>query len=353
MPMPKPLKNENEKEFISRFMSNKTMIKEYPDEEQRLAVAYQQWNRLKKSCVCNLIKSIDKLVKADDEELKQDLKLYIELDYTIKRINVMENFTYKLLREELNHYIRGIKDYVSKGRTEDILNYVKRSLLASDDFVNKYGRRFNKFLDLTTEQLTDVYLKSIDKELFFSYFSDRTTDFIDSWSKELAELIHETSYNELDSILKVGLEEGKGINDIAKDLRNSYGFSRTRSRTIAITEVLTAHSHAGFESAIQNPSVDRVTWRHSGIRGITPRPNHVALDGKTIKKGEWFDLGTEQAQYPRQTSLSAKERVRCHCLLQQVVDDEILGLSLERRQQLQKEAIESDNRIYNRKARSK
>ena len=43
-PMPKPNPDETEAEFIERFMNNEEMQQEYPDEEQRLAVASDTWN---------------------------------------------------------------------------------------------------------------------------------------------------------------------------------------------------------------------------------------------------------------------------------------------------------------------
>jgi HK97 family phage prohead protease len=43
MPIPKPKKNENQDEFISRCMGDDIMVKDYPDEKQRAAICYQQW----------------------------------------------------------------------------------------------------------------------------------------------------------------------------------------------------------------------------------------------------------------------------------------------------------------------
>lgn len=43
MPMPKPNENETEKAFISRFMNDDTMKAEYPNIDQRLAVANKAW----------------------------------------------------------------------------------------------------------------------------------------------------------------------------------------------------------------------------------------------------------------------------------------------------------------------
>lgn len=45
MPMPKPKPSETEKDFISRFMEDEEMKKEYPDDKQRLAVASSEWRK--------------------------------------------------------------------------------------------------------------------------------------------------------------------------------------------------------------------------------------------------------------------------------------------------------------------
>ncbi len=48
MPMPKPKKNEKRSEYVSRFMSNDNMKKEYPKQDQRVAVAYNKWRKHKR-----------------------------------------------------------------------------------------------------------------------------------------------------------------------------------------------------------------------------------------------------------------------------------------------------------------
>jgi hypothetical protein len=44
MPMPKPKPMESQKDFLSRFMSDETMLAEYPDDKQRMAIAEQAWS---------------------------------------------------------------------------------------------------------------------------------------------------------------------------------------------------------------------------------------------------------------------------------------------------------------------
>ncbi len=48
MPIPKPTEGENQKEFIARCMSNEVMVREYKDNEQRLAICFSQWKQRNK-----------------------------------------------------------------------------------------------------------------------------------------------------------------------------------------------------------------------------------------------------------------------------------------------------------------
>ena len=43
MPLPKPRADEKQQEFITRCMSDGTMMIEYKERDQRLAVCYVQW----------------------------------------------------------------------------------------------------------------------------------------------------------------------------------------------------------------------------------------------------------------------------------------------------------------------
>ena len=48
MPIPKPNPNEEKKEFIQRCMENETMVSEYKNTDQRLAVCSTSYETLKK-----------------------------------------------------------------------------------------------------------------------------------------------------------------------------------------------------------------------------------------------------------------------------------------------------------------
>lgn len=48
MPVPKPRKGESRSDYVSRFMANEAMRKEFPKQAQRSAVAHSTWRRSKK-----------------------------------------------------------------------------------------------------------------------------------------------------------------------------------------------------------------------------------------------------------------------------------------------------------------
>ena len=48
MPLPKPRKKEKQNHFIDRCMKDDIMIKEFPNNKQRVAVCYSQWREWEK-----------------------------------------------------------------------------------------------------------------------------------------------------------------------------------------------------------------------------------------------------------------------------------------------------------------
>lgn len=53
MPLLKPNKEESQEEFTKRFMSDESMVNEYPDEKQRMAICVKQWDDKDKNSVVN------------------------------------------------------------------------------------------------------------------------------------------------------------------------------------------------------------------------------------------------------------------------------------------------------------
>lgn len=292
-----------------------------------------------------LLKAIDVYISKADDDLVDKLKEegYINALETVEDINSLEDTIADILEDELQYFLGELED----SDLEDAINNIVQKLVEGDLTDENLTEAFKDVLDKSLRDLTDAYIKDIDKDLAFSMFSERTTDWINSWSEDLGNLMKLTSHKELQRILNKGLEDGESMQQVIDNLMDSYGFSRKRARATAITEMLTAHSYSKEEAIRQSPAVDRKEWKHTGSHKNKPRPHHQAMDGTIVNKNEPFVIyapsGTYEAMFPRDTALPASERVNCHCVHRAIVNDDIFGLSLDERKKLQQEAIDDDN----------
>jgi len=290
--------------------------------------------------VDKLLKALDKVIKEEEDDLKEELEEFEGVDIVVKSINDYEKKISKLLRKQKKHFIKGINEYVAKDvALKDLVNYVMQDLTAADTFMEDMEGITMEFLELTIKELCTMLMEAIDKDVQFEVFSERTTDWIKSWSKDLADLMKLNTHESIEKVLNEALENGEGIPKIIDKLKELPDFNRNRAKATAITEMLTAHSRSQWESYMQSPAVTEKTWKHSGGKGIKPREDHVALDGTSVAVDKEFSVGGESAQYPRDPNLTAKQRVNCHCAMGPKVDQSIIKLSKEEKLKLREEAL--------------
>lgn len=295
--------------------------------------------------MCNcvpLLEAIERYLQKADDDLADTLGAegYLLPELTVEDINAIEDELAEILEEQRSELLWQIEHHGIQAALDGVLP----DFLADE----RVAALFAEKLESIMSELIDAYIKSIDKELVFNTFTDRTTDWIRSWSEELGQIMQLSSHDDMENILTSALEEGKSVADVTDQLMDSYTFSRKRARRTAITELLTAHSAAAHEAYRQSPAVEGKMWRHTGAHKNTPRLNHMAIDGQTVPKDKPFELigadgSPHSPMYPRDPILPPAERVNCHCITQPVVDESILGMSLEERRRLQQEAIDADN----------
>lgn len=288
----------------------------------------------------NLIKSLNFIIKEDEENLEEEIGEIEGLETVIDSINKYEKKLAKLFRKQKKYYIDGINEYIAKDvALKDLINYVMQDLTAADTFINSMSDITIEFLQITIKELCTIMMDTIDKDVQFEVFSQRTIDWISNWAFQLGQLMQINTSKALETLLNNALENGEGINKIVEELKELPEFDRRRAKVTAVTEMLTAHSRSLWESYSQSPAVTGKTWKHSGGKAIEPREDHKALDGTTINVDDFFLVGGEKAQYPRDTSLSAKQRVNCHCTLGPSVDQDIIKLSKEEKLKLREQAL--------------
>ncbi|MCY8346820.1 hypothetical protein MOC74_15335 [Bacillus haynesii] len=296
-----------------------------------------------------LLNSLNTFIrKAEEDDEKSIVEVIPDFPGLSKIPGYVQGYEKKvarLLRRQRKKFLSGLNDFVSKDSKETleaILVYFTQNIFAADDFEEHFQELTEGFLQQTIEELASVIMDSLDPEVPFKVLSSRSTNWIKGWSEELAEIMKLNTHEAVENVLTEAIENGASIQVIELTLRDLPQFDRLRARTTAITEVLAASSAAQQEAYSQSPAVTAKKWRHSGGKKNNPRENHMALDGTVIGVDEEFTIpgSVETCMHPRDSKLSAKERVNCHCVLSPVVDHKILGLSAE-----EKEAIRSNTSV--------
>ncbi|MCY8705402.1 phage head morphogenesis protein [Bacillus inaquosorum] len=288
---------------------------------------------------------IQKAEKNQGKNLEESIPDFPGLSKIPGFVEKYEKGIARLLRRQRKKFLDGLNGFISKDSKETLealLVFFTQNLFAEDDFEEEFQELTEGFLQQTVEELAEVIMESLDPDVPFEALSTRAADWIKGWSEKLAKIMKLNTHEAVENVLTDAIENGSSIQDIELTLKDMPQFDRDRARTTAITEVLAASSAAQHESYAQSPAVKKKKWRHSGGKKNNPRENHIDLDGTVIGVDEEFEIpgSSETCMFPRDPKLSAGERVHCHCVLSPVVDNEILGLTAEEKEEIRREALE-------------
>jgi len=289
----------------------------------------------------------------DDLEKTLDDEGYADSKETVETANRIEDAISDALDNQTDAFVKSLEDADEQAIRLDIyFADIWPEFKENDIFDKAVLQLFFDELNNMFPKLVNDYIMETDKELVVDQLTKRTTDWIKSWSEELADIMNLSSHEELEKVLLDGMEEGKSISELTQeildgDIRNT----RYKARRVAITETLRAHSYAKEESIRQSPAASGKEWVHTGGYRNEPRQNHVDMDGQIVGKDEHFTLIGKNAKtyeplFPRDIILPPSESINCHCLHRAVVDEKVLGLSLEERKRLQAEIIAEDNKAW-------
>jgi hypothetical protein len=289
----------------------------------------------------DIIKAIDHYIAMADDDLKDELEDEGRAlpDDSVKMANNLEDGIAAALISETNYFIEQIKKQNSVADLMDLLEQIREQDIVNEEIERVAAEQLKKFIP----KMVVHYAMDVDEGIKITAVSKRTTAWIDAWSKELGELMKLNSNTEIENILNKALESGDDIQTVTRTILDSgIRDEYYKARRVALTELFRAHNVSRYEASLQSPCIVSKRWRHSG-RG-KPRPNHKAMDGVTVPKNEPFvlqgaDGSTYYPMHPVDSCLPAGEAVNCHCTVDDVVDEEILGLSTEERQKLRDEAL--------------
>lgn len=139
-------------------------------------------------------------------------------------------------------------------------------------------------------------------------------DFIAGRANQLAGEVTDTTYQAIQQALADGVGQGLSIDDLAAEVQDVFdGASRSRAKTIARTEVISASNGSASLAAAQLPPdvVAGAEWISTA--DDRTRDDHVDADGQVVPMGTPFTVGGEQLAYPGDPSGSADNVINCRC----------------------------------------
>lgn len=293
-----------------------------------------------------LIKAIDNYIAKVDGDFAETLgdEGFLKPKESIQYIKEIENSTTEALIAETDYFVSEAEKAIDlETFAKDIWPGLKSDDTLKPSIANIYTEQLEKFMP----EFAGYYIAQTDKNLKLEQISKRTMAWVKNWSEELGEIMQLNSHKEIERVMEKGLKAGIGMAEFTRELLDSGVHNEYyKARRVAVTEVLRAHSVAQQEAFMQSPAVSEKMWKHTGAYRNDPRQNHVDMNGQRVSVDEPFELtgadgSSYYPMYPRDTNLPPEESINCHCMCQPVVNEEILGLSLEERQRLQQEAIDT------------
>lgn len=318
------------------------------------------YNNLAKAVLAhsdNIITAIDRYLVKADEDMEKTLKDegFANPKETVEQINSLQEEIKDILHEQTTSTVAALS--TSKNWKDAKKKMAK--LMDEDDIAEQVEEVITDMYDTEIPELANIYIKDVESDMVVSTMRQRTSAWTSQWSKQLGELMRINTHQQLTDLIQSSIDNGESIAKLTQRIqdggwRNEY----YQAKRVALTEVLRAHSVAREEAIQQSPSTDRKEWRHTGSRHITPRQNHIDMDGQIVPADQPFTLigkdgGIYYPQMPLDPILPAGECINCHCIHRGLTNDEILGMSLEERQKLQQEIIDNDDKEWEKELNEK
>jgi uncharacterized protein with gpF-like domain len=115
--------------------------------------------------------------------------------------------------------------------------------------------------------------------------------------------------------LNKGLAQGKGYQQMMRDLRDAINTTGARAMRILRTEgqfAVNAGTGAAYTKAIEQGIEGAVVW--DATLDTVTRPDHATMDQRTQDPDGTFELPNgERTPYPGWEGLSAGQRINCRC----------------------------------------
>jgi hypothetical protein len=241
----------------------------------------------------------------------------------MKYIQMGDNLFLNMYKDVRVSFLKEIKKVERPEQIEGIVEEFDFSMNMRDAYNRFYTRTaeafYKDFLDRNKDKTSRLVLKqsrdiiSIIFEFVESEVGNRITQTVQNHYNDIKNIAREA--------VRQGIEEGLGMNDIAKLISERQGeMDRWKARRIARTEVVTASNFGVETGAEEIPGNKRKVWISSFTqtsRGADSgdQVDHMSMDGQRVQPNESFEepLTGEKLRWPGDPQASARNTINCRC----------------------------------------
>lgn len=226
----------------------------------------------------------------------------------------------RLLRKLERDYYKDLLSEKDQIVDQASYNYEQRGVLLNEleiaEFTNKSAIVSRKFADKAifefTIQTRNFLQEPPPRPSFVAYTKDR---YFQGFGLSKSKLAAETTIKDIKRIVGVGISEGKGSKQIAREILKVKPMNRWRAEAVARTEIGAAQS---FSQRASIEQIEQTTDKKIYKKWIsTPdnrrRPSHEAMEGKEVLSTEYFKVGDSLLYLPRDPNGAPKEIINCRC----------------------------------------
>lgn len=266
MPIPKPTESESKDDFIARFVADEEMIDEYPDEDQRLAIAFDEWaNRNKKAKV---------------GEIVENIKLEKEMTCNIKQLGSDDD---RILRFVISDETQDSDDDILLFEGWNLSRFVKNP-------IGLYMHQYDKpAMAKAVNIIKDEMNRTIMIDFKFPSFDEMSSDerFVSDWAK-LTDTIFNLYKNGYMNAVSVGFDS----NDFTKNPNSQYGRIYKNKNLLEVSFVSVPANENALRTAKSKGFID-----DEGIKALKQfeeksekGDDKMEDDKKTIKTGNTLNV---------------------------------------------------------------
>jgi len=227
-----------------------------------------------------------------------------------KRLSVEDKQTRRIhdaLQDSITPVLERLRSQGPQDAIDDIESEINQQAI-EDGYIDLYqsvGVSFawDTFEGLTMQKQADDTLEDI--------WLERLKNFAQTEAGARIVGVTDFTVEEVRKVLEKGIQEGWGIDKIAREIRSSNGMSMTRARRVSRTEIVSASNEGSMIGARATSLNLKKIWLATMDARV--RATHFQADGQQRGMEEDFRVGGYEADYPGDPSLPAGESINCRC----------------------------------------